>query len=368
MKKKLVNKILIVALHVCGWALLFMLPFRFLARGNKVIFNKFNDQMPPPEESGKMLRHAMDMPFDPFWFRVETLVTNTLLAIFFYANMFILVPKVLNRKGWIPYMAWVVLGLSIYLFAGYAIRMNFMPDPHGGRMIGGPLFIGIPNFLVVFGLSLALRIMQDRSALETAMKEQETERLKSELSFLRSQVSPHFMFNVLNSLASLARKKSDQVESAIIQLSQLMRYALYHTDKKVSLEQEAEYLSNYIELQRLRFGTTVNMHYHVDIERKDLQIEPMLLVPFVENAFKHGVGLIENPVIIILLEATSYQISFTVKNKFSASSNEVKDASSGIGLQNVKRRLDLLYKDLYTFNTYTTDDNWFVSELKIIPE
>ena len=176
------------------------------------------------------------------------------------------------------------------------------------------------------------------------------------------------MFNVLNSLASLARKKSDQVESAIIQLSQLMRYALYHTDKKVSLEQEAEYLNNYIELQRLRFGTTVNMHYHVDIERKDLVIEPMLLVPFVENAFKHGVGLIETPVIIIILEATSYQISFTVRNKFNAVNHEIKDPSSGIGLQNVKRRLDLLYKDLYTLNTHTTEDNWFVTELKIIPE
>jgi sensor histidine kinase YesM len=108
---------------------------------------------------------------------------------------------------------------------------------------------------MVFGLSLALRLMQDRSAYENLLKEREHEKLKSELSFLRSQVSPHFMFNILNSLASLARKKSNSLESAIIQLSQLMRYSLYHTDKKVSLEQEAAYIGKYIELQRMRFGS-----------------------------------------------------------------------------------------------------------------
>ena len=149
------------------------------------------------------------------------------------------------------------------------------------------------------------------------------------------------MFNILNSLASLARKKSDSLEPAIIQLSQLMRYSLYHTDKKVSLEQEAAYIGNYIELQRLRFGSTITLHYHVNIERKDLLVEPMLLIPFVENAFKHGVGMIQNPVINVKLEASSYGIHFEVRNKFNSSSDETKDSSSGIGLPNVKRRLDL---------------------------
>jgi len=226
--------------------------------------------------------------------------------------------------------------------------------------------MGIPNFLMVFGLSLALRIMQDRSALEAVLKERENEKLKSELSFLRSQVSPHFMFNVLNSLASLARKKSDDVEPAIIQLSQLMRYSLYHTDKKVTLDQEAEYLGNYIELQKLRFGGVVKLHFHVNLKQKDLAIEPMLLVPFVENAFKHGVGLMADPVITISLEGNTYGIQFSVRNKFDPLSVEVKDESSGIGLQNVKRRLDLLYKDLYTLNIYKSDDNWFITELNIL--
>ncbi len=277
--------------------------------------------------------------------------------------MFILVPKVLTRKGWAPYILLVGLCLAIYLVTSYFFRLSFV---HLGTF-NPPLFIGVPNFFMVFGLSLALRLMQDRSAYENLLKEREHEKLKSELSFLRSQVSPHFMFNILNSLASLARKKSDSLESAIIQLSQLMRYSLYHTDKKVSLEQEAAYIGNYIELQRMRFGSMITLHYHVNIERKDLMIEPMLLIPFVENAFKHGVGMIQDPVINVNLEASSYGIHFEVRNKFNSSSDETKDSSSGIGLQNVKRRLDLLYKDLYAIKTYAQDD-WFIVDLKLIAE
>jgi two-component system LytT family sensor kinase len=359
--KAIANKALVIVLHVCGWALLFMLPFRFLSRGPLFVRDRV---LSSPQFREEKLIQAV--PLDPSWIKAETILTNSLLAVFFYTNMFVLVPKVLSKRGWAPYGILVSVVFVLYLVTGYVFRVHYL-NPLG-LQFGPPFFIGIPNFLMVFGLSLALKLMQDRSTYETVLKERENEKLKSELSFLRSQVSPHFMFNVLNSLASLARKKSDQVESAVIQLSQLMRYSLYHTDKKVTLEQEADYINNYKNLQKLRFGSTVNMHFHVDLERKDLLIEPMLLVPFVENAFKHGVGLIGDPVIIIILEASSYRISFTVRNKFNPAYNEVKDSSSGIGLHNVRRRLDLLYKDLYTLDTYTTETHWFVAELKLIPE
>ena len=358
MTKAIANKILVVMLHACGWALLFTLPFRFLSRGVVRLERKRDtlDKFPSPDE-----RFNNPIPFDPAIIRVESLLSNGLLFIFFYLNMFILVPKVLTKKGWAPYMLLVGLCLGIYLVSSYFFRLSFV---HIGTF-NPPLFIGVPNFFMVFGLSLALRLMQDRSAYEDLLKEREHEKLKSELSFLRSQVSPHFMFNILNSLAALARKKSDSLESAIIQLSQLMRYSLYHTDKKVSLEQEAEYIGNYIELQRLRFGSMITLHYHVNIERKDLMIEPMLLVSFVENAFKHGVGMIQNPIIRVKLEASYYGINFEVRNKLSLSPNDVKDSTSGIGLQNVTRRLDLLYKDLYALKTYI-EDGWFIVELKLI--
>jgi two-component system LytT family sensor kinase len=362
MKKVVVNKILVIALHVCGWALLFSLPFRFLSRGS-LYLEKRREVLERlvPRDTGE--RFQAPFPFDPTLIKIESLLSNGLLFIFFYINMLILVPKVLAKKGWAPYIFFVGLALAIYLSGTYLFKLHYM---HFGPF-NPPLFIGVPNFIMVFGLSLALRLMQDRSAYENLLKEREHEKLKSELSFLRSQVSPHFMFNILNSLVSLARKKSDVVESAIIQLSQLMRYTLYHTDKKVSLEQEAEYISNYIELQRLRFGSMITLHYHVNIERRDLMIEPMLLIPFVENAFKHGVGMIKNPIVKVTLEASSYGINFKVLNKFNPTQNDGKDASSGIGLQNVRRRLDLLYKDLYALKTYTEDD-WFIADLKLIAE
>jgi two-component system, LytTR family, sensor kinase len=388
MNKAIANKVLVIVLHVCGWALLFMLPFRFMLEDPHFVGESVSIGVAPdsiagfPASADSILFKFSErgiaqngivtlstMPIDTTLIRLETVLTNSLLAIFFYGNMFVLIPKILSKKGWGHYVLLIALVLLAYLIAGYLFRYNYFQ--HEGDLPGDfhpPFFIGIPNFFMVFGISLALRLMQDKSSYESALKERENEKLKSELSFLRSQVSPHFMFNVLNSLASLARKKSDQVESAVIQLSQLMRYTLYHTDKRVTLEQETEYIGNYINLQKLRFGTMVNMHFHVDIEQRDVLIEPMLLVPFVENAFKHGVGLIREPVIIIILESTPSRIHYTVRNKFNPVYTSSKDPGSGIGLNNVRRRLDLLYKDQYSLETYTTEGHWFVAELKLFTQ
>ena len=173
------------------------------------------------------------------------------------------------------------------------------------------------------------------------------------------------MFNVLNNLASLARKKSDQLEPVIIQLSHLMRYMLYDSgEKKVSLAKEIEYLESYIDLQKLRFGNDVTVAFETDITKGDMPIEPMLLIPFVENAFKHGIGIIMDPVISIQLVTDETTLHFTVKNKFS-SSPETKDPSSGIGVQNVSRRLDLLYKDMHDLKIHSSGE-WFIVELKLI--
>lgn len=351
-KKTIVNKVLVVALHACGWALLFSLPYRFLGRGN-VFLNKGTERI-----VAQSFNQAI--PFDPTMLKVEAFLSNVLLLIFFYSNMLVLIPRTLTKKGWTVYALLVVLCLCLYLMSTYYFRLHFVHF----NSFRPPILVGIPNFFMVFGLSLALRVMQDRAAYESILKERENEKLKSELSFLRSQVSPHFMFNVLNSLASLARKKSDHLESAIIQLSQLMRYSVYYTDKAVTLEQEADYLTNYIELQKMRFGQQIALHFHVNIEHRDLKIEPMLLIPFVENAFKHGVG-VQNPIIKVSLDTSGYEVKFFVKNKFTVADEQVKDSSSGIGLQNVKRRLDLLYEDLYELKSYSKEQ-WFMVELKLI--
>ena len=151
--------------------------------------------------------------------------------------------------------------------------------------------------------------------------------LGMELRFLRSQISPHFLFNIFTNLVSLARKKSDHLETSLLMLSGLMRYMLYDAGKKISLKQEVEYLESFIALQQLRFGRDVKIVFSTEIsdEQTNRSIEPMLLIPFVENAFKHGTGYVDQPVIDIILTAKEGELIFQVKNKFDREVDTSKD-------------------------------------------
>src|SRR5690606_22449231 len=183
---------------------------------------------------------------------------------------------------------------------------------------------------------------------EKEQKERQAEQLAMELKFLRSQISPHFLFNVLTNLVSLARKKSDLMEPSLIMLSDLMRYMLYDSEiRKVPLEKEVAYLKSYIALQQLRFGDDTPIETLIDVapDQEQLHIEPMLLIPFVENAFKHGIGWIADPWISIRLVVADNRLTFTVRNRYAINGSDSKDSSSGIGLANVGTRLKLLYPD-----------------------
>lgn len=278
----------------------------------------------------------------------------------FYLNANVLIPKVLKRQGVSIYVVSVVLTLTAALGFNALLKYYLLP--------GFPIRIGIWTLfpvIFVFAISLMYRLLTDYLSDERQRKESENERLKSELSFLRSQISPHFMFNVLNSIVSLARKKSDLVEPVVIQLSDLMRYMLYESDgSKVSLEKEIKYLNNYMELQRLRFGDDVETRVEIDDRLPHQLIEPMLLIPFVENAFKHGVGLIDNPVIEISLRAEDAALHFRVRNRVNRRYQEEKDRSSGIGLPNVKRRLSLLYPNSHQLDI-REDGDWYEASLTL---
>jgi LytS/YehU family sensor histidine kinase len=171
----------------------------------------------------------------------------------------------------------------------------------------------------------------------------EKTQLATELKFLRSQVSPHFLFNVLNNLVSMARHKSDLLEPSLIKLSGLMRYMLYEANEsKVSTAQEIDYIKNYIELQKMRFGDDIDIRTTIQDEGQDCVIEPMLLIPMVENAFKHGVSIGSNQFISVDLTIKNHTLSLSVKNSFVKEDNS-KDSNSGIGLNNLRSRLNLLY-------------------------
>jgi sensor histidine kinase YesM len=164
----------------------------------------------------------------------------------------------------------------------------------------------------------------------------------------------------------MARKNSDKLEDSIIQLSQLLRYSLYSGMEKVPIEKEVEYIDNYIRLQSLRFGSHAHVGFRKNIEGRGL-LEPMLLVPFVENAFKHGIVQVDDPVIDIRIDVKEKQLQFDVKNRFVPGSGEQKDETSGIGLANVRRRLHLLYKDAHEL-AIEEKEGWFIVSLKILLE
>ena len=268
----------------------------------------------------------------------------------FYLHTEILIKKILKKRGILLYLLGIILVISAsFYFNDFLRELIFNHQGEYKRRASffqrGPLMSDLFQLLFILAIGYIYQHVIENIKEKELIKESENETLKSELSFLRSQISPHFMFNVLNSVVSLSRRKPEMVEPVVIKLSELMRYMLYETnDSSVPLEKEALYLESYIDLQKIRFGNDISIHFEQHIEKKGMHIEPMLLIPFVENAFKHGVGLVQNPSIDINLSSNEKGLVFSVKNKISQSSKlEKKDDSSGIGLSNVKRRLELLH-------------------------
>ena len=273
-------------------------------------------------------------------------VLIVLLSGFFYFNSLVLIPRLL-LPGRIYYFVLSLIGcitlivllnlVNVYIFQVLYSHHHFHVHP---GMIFGPFFFSV----VAFALSTSFKITGEWFRNEKIKKEMENEKLTSELAFLKSQVNPHFLFNILNNICSLARKKSDDTENAIIKLSHIMRYMLDESkNEKVSLEKEIGYLENYIELQRMRISEKVDIRFTVEGKPEPLMIEPLLLIPFVENAFKHGISYLEDCRIDISLKIEPGQLIFNVQNFIVRKKDDESLEESGIGLKNVMRRLDLLY-------------------------
>ncbi|PZF74720.1 sensor histidine kinase [Taibaiella soli] len=335
---------LIVVLHVLCWLLYLSLPFMFRPSHN---FHHGPGAMPP-------------MPHRDEGFNYLSIATNGLLIPLFYLNLNWLLPKFLTTRKYGAFWVSQLALLGVYFGSVELILWIANPIRHA------PFFMQLINYFTVTMVAICYRLLVDNAERERVQKDKETEHLKSELLFLRWQISPHFLFNVLNNLVALARMKSEKMEPMLLQLSTLMRYMLYETDdRKVQLYREAEYLQSYIALQSLRFGNDVKAHVHIDVpEQTVYHIEPMLLIPFVENAFKHGTGLVDNPEIYVEMILKDSLLFFEVKNKYMPRPQDSKDETHGVGLMNVQRRLNLLYEDKYDLNVRIAD-GWFVSLLKI---
>jgi LytS/YehU family sensor histidine kinase len=192
----------------------------------------------------------------------------------------------------------------------------------------------------------------------------EKEKMLSELAMLKSQINPHVLFNNLNSIYSLSIRKSEETPKAIVMLSELMRYVLYDSSaEQISLDKEVEHLQNYIDLQKIRLKNNRQVTFVTEGELESKKIEPMLLEPFVENAFKHGDIFRKEGNICIRLKAAGKDLHFLVQNTVSLNGH-VKDKHSGIGLKNIEKRLELLYPDRHQLNIEQNDD-CFKVDLKL---
>lgn len=303
---------------------------------------------------------------ETLWFFLYGFALNLIL---FYGFVFFGLPRVIQRK-WFPWLIlmnllwWGIVVLLESLIDVQYAAWALVPDQEGGRSFAE----WISTNLVVSGLILlAANFYGFTSAWFRDRQNQrdlEQEKLRAELKALKHQVNPHFLFNVLNSLYGLAFRNDDEpTAEGIAKLSQLMRYMLYESnDREVPLERELDYLENYISLQKLRLDDKTDLKFEVVGNVGGRSIAPMLLIPFVENAFKYGISTAKSSFVHIFLESGPDYLRFEVKNSMHIIHSPPKEEFGGIGLDNVQKRLNLLYPGQYQLHT-GPEGNMFRVEL-----
>lgn len=297
-------------------------------------------------------RHRDSWGFD---FQISTLTELPVSMIVVYANMYVLLPVFYKSQKYFQYIAWTVLllvigGLIDRFFSWFVWlpRERFL-DPDSKEPTEFWIFARIiensfANFPVLM-VTLVLILMRDSARNEKKLREMEKEKFTAEMSVLKAQINPHFFFNTLNSLYSLTLPISKKASDVVVRLSNLMRYMLYDASAtKVSLKDEIIHLENYIAIEHMRFTDRLDLSFQYSGDLDDKMISPLLLLPFIENAFKHGIGD-NSGWITIDLQVIVNRLFLKVENSCSVVSN--KKDEGGLGLNNVKRRLELIYPGSY---------------------
>jgi two-component system, LytTR family, sensor kinase len=281
---------------------------------------------------------------------------SIIMVSIYYLNAIVYIPHLLFKNKAIKYILVLVLTIIIVIGIDY-IFSNFFE--YRRRMFGKVPSIIIFISIFIIAVSTSIKLAQKWFENETQRKAMIHEKMNSELSLLKTQVNPHFLFNTLNGIYSLANAKSDKTAHAVVKLSQLMRYMLDDSKQNfVPLSSELDYIDTFIELQKLRLFDNVKVEFNVNGETDNIRIQPLLLIPFIENAFKHGTDSTSNCLINIDLDVKDGSIQLIVKNDIIKSRNE--DGNSGFGLSNIKRRLKLEYPDQHVLTTNTVENKFIV--------
>ena len=275
----------------------------------------------------------------------------------YFVNFYVLVPKVCFRRK-----VWLFIVLNILLVVGCNFRLltadvTSMPEVYRS---GFSSFVSIAFLIncMAIGIALSVRYLMRQS-------ERKQKEVEAELAWLKNQINPHFLFNTLNNISSLAQIDGDETQEAIMQLSDLLRYAMYETNKpKVPISGEVEFMKNYIELMKLRCNEMTTVTSQFSVFSSQLEVAPLLFISLIENAFKHGMNSNAPATIDISLTQEGDHLVFNCDNTNNPKST--KDRSgSGIGLDNTRRRLDLLYPGCYTWEQAITPENIYHVKITI---
>jgi two-component system, LytTR family, sensor kinase len=296
------------------------------------------------------------------------------VAVLVYLNLEVLAPRLFFSKktGW--YLA-AGLGLLVLILlvvyweqAPWAEWLNLSDKPRAerhqpNRMYGGFRWIGrsVPFITSLIGSSLfEISVYANQKETETAQLQKE--KLETELKFLKSQINPHFLFNTLNNIYTLTVLRAETAPEHLMRLSEMLRYMIYDcVADRVPLKKEIEYIRNYIGLKMLKDSRGMNVQVELDDSQPELPIAPMLFIPFIENAFKHShVENLAKGWIRIRLRIENHAVHFEVENSL-PEKGYTKDQTGGIGLENVKRQLELTYPGRHELKLLPSDDRFFIS-------
>lgn len=284
----------------------------------------------------------------------KSLVINSGLALAVYFNIYYLIPKFLKQKNYIFYVFWLIILISVsslliqllFIFPFHKLSNSkvglsaFDTSLHSAYFFSTLVYVGVTSFLKFIKDWVS---MQD---INLKLVKIEQQKLEAELKTLKGQLNPHFLFNSLNNIYSLALIKSDRVPELILRLSDLMRHIIYESKENyISLEKEIEFVNNFVALQKIRTSEKTKINYEILGEMPSAKIAPLLFEPFIDNAFKHGLpGIISVDYILIKFDfRVPGFLIFEISNNYEAVEKKAT-RNSGIGIDNVKQRLKLLYR------------------------
>ncbi|WP_321335106.1 sensor histidine kinase [uncultured Bacteroides sp.] len=349
MKQQVNSRPLEILIHIISWGIVFGLPFIFMERESNII------------DWASYLRRTV-VPFS--------------FLIVFYVNYFIFIPRLLFSEQPRKYIIYniillVVIGLGLQVWQEIKVPpINFRPDNKRPLPPQWVFFIrDIVSLIFTIGLSAAIRMSGRWRESETARREAEKSRTEAELKNLRNQLNPHFLLNTLNNIYALISFDTDKAQQAVQELSKLLRHVLYDNQQTyVPLGKEADFIQNYIELMRIRLTNNVSVETQIDI-RSDSKtnIAPLIFISLIENAFKHGISPTEPSFIRILLSEHKNEICCEITNSYHPK-NKMDKSGSGIGLEQVQKRLELLYPGHYTWKKQISEDGKeYISKLNLTP-